>query len=141
MTESISSDTNVEITRNQYLVDLVAAEDVSNGEVGCGQLASNDFLAYLNNRCINIDDESFRSLLSSHLGDILTERDFDSIISKVSRYIESLVASAATVSVTSALTQTEIIEHIPTSKLQQLLETLTEFLQPGTQPTDNFLNL
>lgn len=70
MTQSISSDTSVETTKNQHLMELVAAEDAANGEVGCGRLASSNFLAYLNNRSINIDDENFRSLLLSHLGNI-----------------------------------------------------------------------
>lgn len=132
MTQSISSETSVETTKNQHLIELVAAEDAANGEVGCGRLASSNFLAYLNNRSINIDDENFRSLLNLHLGNILTERDFDSIISKVSRYIESVVA-ATTVPTTSARQQTEIVEHIPTSELQKLLQALTEFLPNGKE--------
>ncbi len=132
MTQSISSDTSVETTKNQHLMELVTAEDAANGEVGCGRLASSNFLAYLNNRSINIDDENFRSLLNLHLGNILTERDFDSIISKVSRYIESVV-EATTVPTTSVRQQTEIVEHIPTSELQKLLQTLTEFLPNGKE--------
>ena len=133
MTQSISSDTSAETTKNKDLMELVAAEDAVNGEVSCGRVANGNFLAYLNNRSINIDDENFRSLLNSHLGHVLTERDFDSIISKVSGYIESVVAGVATVPTISTQHETEIVEHIPASELQQLLQVLSEFLQNGEE--------
>ncbi|GAA6615833.1 hypothetical protein [Scytonema sp. NUACC26] len=132
MTQSIPSDTSAEKIKDQHFMEMIAAEDVSNGEVGCGQLANTDFLAYLKVACINIDEESLRNLLQTHLGQVLTERDFDSIISQVSRYIESVAASANSLPTSIAQHQSDQTEHIPTTILQQLLQIqLGDFLQEG----------
>jgi len=104
-------------------MELVAAEDASNGEVGCG-VASDKIIAYLSNRSKNIDYDNFRELLREHLGHILTECDYDKIISQVTRYIESIVAG-----VDHPTTNINTVEHIPTTKLQQLLvDELGEYL-------------
>jgi hypothetical protein len=129
MTQSIPSSKSVEQSQDERLMELIAAEDASNGEVGCGRVANGNFLEFLNNRSINIDDDNFRSLLQTHLGHVLTERDFDSIISQVSRKIESVVASAFALPSTQSQHQAEIVEHIPTAILQQFLQVeLGEFL-------------
>jgi hypothetical protein len=129
MTQSTHKDTSVEQIQDQRFMEMIAAEEASNGEVGCGQLANTDFLAYLKIRSINIDDENFRSLLQTHLGQVLTEHDFDSIISQVSRKIESVVASTNAIPSTQSQHQAEIVENIPTAILQQFLQVeLGEFL-------------
>jgi hypothetical protein len=90
MTQSIPSLTN-DLLQTQRLMELIEAEDAANGEVGCG-IPSNKLSKYLDNRSININGENLRQLLREHLGHILTERDFDAIISQVSRHICSMVA-------------------------------------------------
>ncbi len=70
-----------------------------------------------------------RILLQKHLGHILTERDFDSIISQVSRSVESVVASTNALPTNILQHQAEIVEHIPGTILQQFLQVeLGEFL-------------
>jgi hypothetical protein len=130
MTQSIPSDTSVEQQiQDQRFMEMIAAEEASNGEVGCGREKNGNFLKFLNNRSINIDDDNFRSLLQTHLGHVLTERDFDSIVSQVSRKIESVVASANALPVNITQHQAEIVENIPTAILQQFLQVeLGEFL-------------
>lgn len=90
MTQSIPSATN-NLLQTQRLMELIEAEDAANGEVGCG-IPSDKLSKYLDNRSININDENLRQLLREHLEHILTERDFDAIISQVSRHICSMVA-------------------------------------------------
>jgi len=114
MTQSIHSTTSDEL-QTQRLMELVAAEDASNGEVGCG-VASDKIIAYLSNRSKNIDYDDFRELIREYLGHILTECDYDKIISQVTRYIESIVAG-----VDHPTTDINTVEHIPTIQLQQFL--------------------
>jgi hypothetical protein len=129
MTQSIPEKTSVEQIQDQRFTQMIAEEEASNGEVGCGQLANSDFLAYLNNRSINIDDDNLRILLQRHLGHILTERDFDSIISQVNRSVESVVASRNALPTNILQHQAEIVEHIPAAILQQFFKVeLGEFL-------------
>lgn len=106
-------------------MELIAAEDASNGEVGC-RVTSEKFITYISNRSKNIDDNNLRQLLREHLGHILTECDYDKIISQVSGYIESIVAD-----VNHPTTNIDSVEHIPTTELQQfLVAELGEHLSP-----------
>jgi hypothetical protein len=124
MTQSIPSSTARDSIQVQRLMELIAAEDASGGEVGCG-VPSDKLIAYINNRSINISDDNFRQLLREYLGHILTERDYDRIISTVSRYIESIVAGVNNHSTSDI----DTVEHIPTTELQQLLvDELGEYL-------------
>ncbi|MBA3920381.1 MAG: hypothetical protein H0X31_01210 [Nostocaceae cyanobacterium] len=122
MTQSIHTATTDEL-QTQRLMELIAAEDASNGEVGCG-VTSEKFTTYLSNRSQNINSDNLRQLLREHLGHILTEYDYDKIISQVSGYIESIIAD-----VNHPTTNIDVFEHIPTTKLQQLLvDELGEYL-------------
>lgn len=132
MTQSIpspSDSTMNDMAKHQQLMEFVAAEDTANGEVGCGRIVGNTFSAYLEKRGINISDNNLRNLLREYLGHVLTESDFDSIISQVSRRIESLVMGVDIATTNQLLSNTSLVEHIPTPKLQQLLNSeLGEFL-------------
>lgn len=83
----ISDDTD----QLQRLMEFIAAEDAALGEVGCGHVGGDKLSVYLENRGININEEYWKNLLREHLGHVLTEHDFDSIISQVARYVESFV--------------------------------------------------
>lgn len=109
-------------TRYQRLMELVEAEDASNGEVGCGRDWGEQLPVYLRTCGINISDETLRNLLREHLGHVLMERDFDSIVTQVSRFIESLVVPAHTRSERAKPSPTpseHVAEHIPTAELRQ----------------------
>ena len=109
-------------TRYQRLMELVEAEDASNGEVGCGRDWGERLPVYLRTCGINISDETLRNLLREHLGHVLMERDFDSIVTQVSRFIESLVVQAHTRSERAQPSPTpseHVAEHIPTEELRQ----------------------
>jgi hypothetical protein len=127
MTQSIPSRTN-DLLQTQRLMELIEAEDAANGEVGCG-VPSNKLSKYLDNRSININGENLRQLLREHLGHILTERDFDAIISQVSRHICSMVAefneSISNVLQTSE-TDGDIIEHISNTELKKYFQSELE---------------
>jgi hypothetical protein len=130
MTQSIPSRTN-DLLQTQRLMELIEAEDAANGEVSCG-IPSNKLSKYLDNRSININGENLRQLLREHLGHILTERDFDAIISQVSRHICSMVAefneSICDVLRTSEV-DGDIIEHISNTELKKYFQSeLEEFL-------------
>jgi hypothetical protein len=60
-------------TRYQRLMELVEAEDASNGEVGCGRDWGEQLPVYLRTCGINISDETLRNLLREHLGHVLME--------------------------------------------------------------------
>lgn len=127
---SISDDT----AQHQRLMELIAAEDAALGEVGCGRVVGGKLSVYLENRGINIDDERWRNLLREHLGHILTELDFDSIISQVRSYVESLVAGVFVSSADQPVSNASLVEHIPTIELQQLLYAeLGEFLPESSR--------
>ncbi|MBD2694330.1 hypothetical protein [Anabaena catenula] len=87
LTQSESSTNGV--IQHKRLMELVEAEDAANGEVGCGRDWGEQLSVYLHTSGINISDENFRTLLREHLGHLLMERDFDSITTQVSRFIES----------------------------------------------------
>jgi hypothetical protein len=109
-------------TRYQRLMELVEAEDASNGEVGCGRYWGEQLPVYLRTCGINISDQTLRNLLREHLGHVLMERDFDSIVTQVSRFIESLVVQAHTRSERAKPSPTpseQVAEHIPTEELRQ----------------------
>jgi hypothetical protein len=109
-------------TRYQRLMELVEAEDASNGEVGCGRDWGEQLPVYLRTCGINISDETLRNLLREHLGHVLMERDFDSIVTQVSRLIESKVVQAHTQSERPKPSPTpseQVAEHIPTKELRQ----------------------
>jgi hypothetical protein len=130
MTQSIPSRTN-DLLQTQRLMELIEAEDAANGEVGCG-IPSDKLSKYLDNRSININGENLRQLLREHLGHILTELDFDAIISQVSRHICSMVAEFN--ESTSLVLQTsevdgDIIEYISNTELKKYFQSeLEEFL-------------
>lgn len=130
MTQSIPSKTN-DLLPTQRLMELIEAEDAANGEVGCG-VPSDKLSQYLNNRSININGENLRQLLREHLGHILTEQDFDAIISQVSRHICSMVAEFNE-SICDVLRTSEadgdFIEHISNTELKKYFQSeLEEFL-------------
>jgi hypothetical protein len=109
-------------TRYQRLMELVEAEDASNGEVGCGRYWGEQLPVYLRTCGINISDQTLRNLLREHLGHVLMERDFDSIVTQVSRFIESKVVQAHTQSERPKPSPTpseQVAEHIPTEELRQ----------------------
>ncbi len=118
-------------TRYQRLMELVEAEDASNGEVGCGRDWGEQLPVYLRTCGINISDETLRNLLREHLGHVLMERDFDSIVTQVSRFIESLVVQVHTRSERAKLSSTlseHVAEHIPTAELRKIFQSeLGEF--------------
>ncbi len=118
-------------TRYQRLMELVDAEDASNGEVGCGRDWGEQLPVYLRTCGINISDDTLRNLLREYLGHVLMERDFDSIVTQVSRFIESLVVQVHTRSERAKLSSTlseHVAEHIPTAELRQSFESeLGEF--------------
>ncbi len=118
-------------TRYQRLMELVEAEDASNGEVGCGRDWGEQFPVYLRTCGINISDDKLRTLLREHLGNVLMERDFDSIMTQVSRFIESVVVQVHSQSESPKPSppQTEqVTEHIPTAELRQSFQSeLGEF--------------
>jgi hypothetical protein len=118
-------------TRYQRLMELVEAEDASNGEVGCGRDWGERLPVYLRTCGINISDEKLRTLLREHLGNVLMERDFDSIMTQVSRFIESVMVQVHSQSEfpKPSPTQTEqVTEHMPTAKLRQSFQSeLGEF--------------
>jgi hypothetical protein len=130
MTQSIPSKAN-NSQQTQRLMELIAAEDAANGEVGCG-VASDNFVQYLDNRSVNINGENLRQLLREHLGHTLTELDFDAIISQVSHYICSLVGQfneSISNIVPTGDSKDDFIEHISNTELQKYLQSeLEEFL-------------
>jgi hypothetical protein len=128
------SQTTPVLSSQQQLLQGVEAEDASNGEVGCGRDWGEKLPVYLATKGINVSPEGLRTLLREHLGHLLMERDFDSIVNQVTRFIEPLVVEAHTPSSSSksvsrkAPNQT-IPEHIPTEELKQrLVEDLGEVL-------------
>jgi len=134
MSRSIPSEpqpTTENTTCHQRLMELVEAEDAANGEVGCGRNLGNKPLVYLKTCGINISDEKLRSLLREYLGHLLMEVDFDSIVTQVSYFVESLVVQESTRSSNPQpkLTPKEsVAEYIPTPELKQCIESeLAEF--------------
>ncbi|MCU0546875.1 MAG: hypothetical protein MUE44_32715 [Oscillatoriaceae cyanobacterium Prado104] len=134
MSKSIPSEPQSTIndtTRHQRLMELVEAEDAANGEVGCGRNLGERPSVYLKTCGINISDEKLRNLLREYLGHLLMEVDFDSIVTQVSYFIESLVVQESTRSANPQpkLTPSEsVAESIPTPELKQCIESeLGEF--------------
>jgi hypothetical protein len=125
--QSIIDDT----IRHQRLMELVEAEDAANGEVGCGRNLGDRPSVYLKTCGINISDEKLRNLLREYLGHLLMEVDFDSIVTQVSYFIESLVVqeSSRSSNPQPKLTPSEsVAEYIPTPELKQCIESeLGEF--------------
>ena len=128
------SQTTADLTSQQQLLQGVEAEDASNGEVGCGRDWGDKLPVYLATKGINVSPEGLRTLLREHLGHVLMERDFDSIVNQVTRFIEPLVVEAhiqshSPKSVSWKAPNQPIPEHIPTEELKQrLLEDLGEVL-------------
>ncbi len=122
-----TSDTSTEITQNQRLMELIAAEDAASSQVGCSRVANANFLDIIENKSISIDNENFRDLLRSHLGHLLAEVDFDFIISKVNRYIHKIILSVDN-DKQQVQFDAEIVEHIPEQELRQLLQVELEQL-------------
>jgi hypothetical protein len=128
------SQTTPDLTSQQQLLQGVEAEDASNGEVGCGRDWGDKLPVYLATKGINVSLEGLRTLLREHLGHVLMERDFDSIVNQVTRFIEPLVVEAhiQSHSPKSDLWKAPnqpIPEHIPTEELKQrLVEDLEEVL-------------
>jgi hypothetical protein len=122
-------------TRHQRLMELVEAEDAANGEVGCGRNLEDRPSLYLKTCGINISDDKLRNLLREYLGHLLMEVDFDSIVTQVSYFIESLVVQESTRSSNPPpeLTPSEsVAEGIPAPELKQCIESeLGEFCSPS----------
>ncbi|MEG4202766.1 hypothetical protein QUA20_02375 [Microcoleus sp. Pol7_A1] len=138
MSKSIPSEPQSTIDdtiRHQRLRELVEAEDAANGEVGCGRNLGDRPSVYLKTCGINISDEKLRNLLREYLGHLLMEIDFDSIVTQVSYFIESLVVQESSRSPDSQpkLTPLEsVAEYIPTPELKQCIESeLGEFCSPS----------
>ncbi|NJK65890.1 MAG: hypothetical protein HC849_00140 [Oscillatoriales cyanobacterium RU_3_3] len=134
MSKSIPSEPQSTIndtTHHQRLMELVEAEDAANGEVGCGRNLGDRPSVYLKTCGINISDEKLRNLLREYLGHKLMEVDFDSIVTQVSYFIESLVVQESTrwSNYQLELTPKEsVAEYIPTPELKQCIESeLGEF--------------
>lgn len=107
---------------HQRLMELIEAEDASNGEVGCGRIWGSKLPVYLRVCHINVEDTAFRELLREHLGHRLMEVDFDRIVKLVRTFIEPIVVNAhiqgTSVAVQPIPTEPNI-EEIPTEELQQ----------------------
>ncbi|NET38151.1 MAG: hypothetical protein F6K19_40150 [Cyanothece sp. SIO1E1] len=119
-----------EATRNQRLVKLIEAEDAANGEVGCGRDLGQGLSSYLSTCQIACEDEKLKHLLREHLGHILMEPDFDSIITQIQHRIESVVVQALNKSLNSASlsASSEITEYLPAGELKELFQSkLAEF--------------
>ncbi len=133
MTQSIpgkSKSTSDEVARYQRLMELVEAEDASQGEVGCGGNRGKRISEYFSTSGIIFDDEKLTSLLREHLGHILNEPDFDSITSQIQRQIESVIVPSFShpLSSSSLSASVEVTEHIPTDKLKALFQSqIAEF--------------
>ncbi|MEG4273900.1 MULTISPECIES: hypothetical protein [unclassified Microcoleus] len=134
MSKSIPSEPQSTINdtiRHQRLMELVEAEDAANGEVGCGRNLGDRPSVYLKTCGINISDEKLRNLLREYLGHLLMEVDFDSIVTQVSYFIESLVVqeSTRTSNPQPKLAPFEsVAEYIPARELKQCIESeLGEF--------------
>ena len=127
MTQSIpaqSKATSDKAARHQRLLELIEAEDATNGEVGCGRDLGKGLSGYLSTRGVALDDEQLKSLLREHLGHILMEPDFDSIATQIQRRLESLAMQSLDGSSSSAslLDSTNVIEHVPTKELRELFQ-------------------
>ena len=134
MSKSIPSEPQSTIndpTHHQRLMELVEAEDAANGEVGCGRNFGDRPSVYLKTCGINISDEKLRNLLREYLGHLLMEVDFDSIVTQVSYFVESLVVQESTRSANPQpkLKPLEsVAEYIPARELKQCIESeLGEF--------------
>lgn len=121
MSQSIPSQFTNDITQHKLLMELIEAEDAANGEVGCGRDLGNNLSVYLNTYGINISGENLRTLLREHLGNLLMERDFDSITTQVSRFIESKAVQANILSKhpqhVQAVTE-PVVKHIAEDELK-----------------------
>ncbi|GAA6619639.1 hypothetical protein [Scytonema sp. NUACC26] len=131
MTQAIPPQTNPFISSfmtQEQLMEGIAAEDASNGEIGCGRDWGNKLAVYLNTCEINVSDEKLRGLLREYLGGVLMETDFDSIIERVTRFIQPLVVEAhikyhyPQPAAKPAVVE-KVAEHIPSEKLRELLVT------------------
>ncbi|MBV8885972.1 MAG: hypothetical protein JO235_18530 [Chroococcidiopsidaceae cyanobacterium CP_BM_RX_35] len=142
MTQSIPTKPNStedEAARHQHLMQLIEAEDAANGEVGCGRDLEKGLSGYFSTRGFALDDEKLKSLLREHLGHILMDPDFDSIITQIQRQIELAQArrwSAKEQNVESSIVQApseflssalppgsaNVTEYIPTEELKELFQ-------------------
>lgn len=127
LTQSESSTNGV--IQHKRLMELIEAEDAANGEVGCGRDWGERFSVDLNTSGINISDGNFRTLLREHLGHLLMERDFDSITTQVSRFIESnLVQANVQHQQHLPVGREQVVEYISNEELRGFFQvTLGEF--------------
>lgn len=138
MTQSIpaqSKATSDKAARHQRLLELIEAEDATNGEVGCGRDLGKGLSDYFSDRGVVLNDEQLKSLLREHLGHILREPDFDSITTQIQHRLESLVVQSLDNSSSSAslLDSTNVTEHISTKGLRELFELqLADFCSEDT---------
>jgi hypothetical protein len=138
MTQSIPAQpkaTSDKATHHQRPLELVEAEDATNGEVGCGWDLGKGLSGYLSTREVALDDEQLKSLLREHLGHILMEPDFDSITTQIQRRLESLVVQFLDSSSSSAslLDSINVTEHIPTEELRELFKSqIADFCSEDT---------
>jgi hypothetical protein len=130
MTHSIPAQSEFgadEPTRHDRLMELVAAEDASNGEVGCGRAWESKLSGYWNTSSLNATGEPLKGLLQKHLGTILMEPDFDSIITQLQRQLEVLAAPSQGDHFAPPLSAPPPeTEYIPTAELRELFHPLRE---------------
>ena len=131
MTHSIPAQSEFsadDATCHDRLMELVAAEDASNGEVGCGRDWESKLSGYRNTSRLNVTGEPLRSLLQKHLGTMLMEPDFDSITTQIQRQIEALAAPSQGnhLAPTLRVSPSPETEYVPTAELRELFHPLRE---------------
>jgi hypothetical protein len=121
MTPSIPAQSNTasdEAIRHSRLMAWVEAEDAAQGEVGCGHLSdrgTDDFRLD-----IILDTEQLRRVLQSHLGHLLGDLDFDSIVTQIQYQVGSWGTKLP-------LNQATVAEQIPTEALRAVFRSPAEF--------------
>lgn len=117
LTQSESSTNGV--IQHKRLMELIEAEDAANGEVGCGRDWGEQLSVYFHTSGINLSDDNFRTLLREHLGHLLMERDFDSITTQVSRFIESNLVRATVQDLEyRRVAREQVVEYISDEELR-----------------------
>ncbi len=133
MTQSIPSQSTNDITHHKRLMELIEAEDAANGEVGCGSDLGDKISVHFSTRSNSIFDDNLRSLLREHLGHLLMERDFDSIVTQVYRFVELEMVSENVKSEHQLQPVVkQIVEHIPNEKLKLFYQAELEFFDEAS---------
>jgi hypothetical protein len=120
MTPSIPAQSNTasdEAIRHSRLMAWVEAEDAAQGEVGCGHLSDRETDELRHD--IILETEQLRDVLRSHLGHLLGDLDFDSIVTQIQYQVESGGMKLP-------LDQTAVPEQVPTEALRAAFRLQTE---------------